>query len=179
MRAALVIVALALSACSFGNAQWRRDSYDTTVELHDAGDQRCSDPAPWTSFRACLGHDAAYQVARNYRCRGDHDARYTSEAARFAADLTLAQQMALDGYGELWTMLYLYAVRWGGWVPWYFGECPSAHRALPGYSAMKKQKAAEKAKNSCAGSGKLVVEHRPKKTAYVSQIRVRKVSCVI
>lgn len=112
-----------LTGCAFGNEDWRKNSYNTTVELQKAGDERCSSPAPWVSFRACLIHDAAYETNRRFRCRGDYNQENTSEQARLVADLILAQQMALDGYGELWTTAYYESVRLGGWIPWYFGGC--------------------------------------------------------
>jgi hypothetical protein len=123
VRSALLL-ALLVVGCSFGNADWRRASYNVTVDMpHSDSDHRCSDPAPWTSFRSCVLHDLAYSQARRERCHGADDPRYTSEAARFAADMTMAQQMALDGYGEVWTMAYLYGVRLGGWWTWHFQTC--------------------------------------------------------
>lgn len=127
-RAFRTLVATALlvatvAGCAFGQAEWRRESYDTTVVLRGAGDARCSDPAPWTSFRACLVHDAAYELARRERCAGRDAPEHTSEQARLAADLALAHQLALDGYGELWVTVYYLAVRWGGWAPWHVGSC--------------------------------------------------------
>lgn len=121
--AALGALALALGSCAFGDATWRRDSYLTTVAMRDAGDGRCSDPAPWTSWRACLNHDLAYEAARRSRCRGVDDPVLTSEQARLVADLGLAQQLAQDGYGELWITGYYLAVRWGGWWGWHFSGC--------------------------------------------------------
>ena len=125
-RLALLAVALAtLVACATGNADWRRESYRTTVELRDAGDGRCSDPAPFTSLRACLIHDAAYETARRIRCedREDLDA-LASEQSRLAADYQLAAQMALDGYPEWWVEVYRVAVRVGGVWSWHWSGCP-------------------------------------------------------
>lgn len=117
------LVCVLLTGCAFGNADWRRESYNVEVRLRGAGDERCSSPAPWTNFRACLGHDAAYESARRARCRGSKDPTLVSEQARLVADYDLAKEMAADGYGEVWIELYREAVRRGGWWAWYFESC--------------------------------------------------------
>lgn len=112
-----------LWGCAFGNAEWRRESHRVEVRLDGAGDARCSEPAPWPNFEACLVHDAPYELARRARCDGNGDPVLVSEQARLVADYTLAAQMAADGYGELWIEGYLRAVRWGGWWAWHVTDC--------------------------------------------------------
>jgi hypothetical protein len=122
--ASLLLVCFAAGlCCAPGNRDWRRESYETTVALRGAGDERCSDPAPWTSLRACLNHDAAYELARRTRCAGG-DSDYSSAQSRFVADATLLATLAADGYPEYIATGYYLAVRVGGWWPWRFGECP-------------------------------------------------------
>ena len=120
---AALLACLVLAGCAMGNRDWRRASYRTTVELRDAGDGRCSDPAPYTSLRACLIHDAPYQLARDYRCKQLGSPEQTSEQARLIADYQLAAQMAYDGYPEWQVRAYFEAVRLGGWVSWHYGGC--------------------------------------------------------
>ena len=128
---AISLALLLLVGCvAPGNYEDRARSYNTTVELRGAGDEQCSNPAPFISFRACLVHDAAYELARKTRCReGDDPFNYTTEQARFIADLNLAYTMAQDGYPEWWTATYFIAVRLGGWWPWYFGDCKEENDA--------------------------------------------------
>ena len=114
----LTLAALLALGCATGNADWRRESYDTTVEWVGAGDGRCSDPAPFTSIRACLLHDAAYEIAR----RHPESAELSSEQARLVADLHLAAQMAADGWPEIWVWIYYHAVRLGGWWSFHFSS---------------------------------------------------------
>ena len=105
-----------------GHQGWR-DQAHTTVVWVGAGDGRCSDPAPYTSFAACLGHDAAHELARQSRCDGDPEG-YTTEQSRLIADTNLASQMAQDGIPEFWVSVYYVAVRMGGWWSWHFaGDC--------------------------------------------------------
>ena len=119
MKSALLALVAALAVgCATGNAEWRRDSYDDTLIWVGAGDGQCSDPAPFTSLRACLLHDAGYELGRRSRCREDSEG-YGSEQARLVADLVLAQQLAQDGYPEFWVMTYFWAVRLGAWPSWY------------------------------------------------------------
>ncbi len=126
MRLALALVLVV--GCATGNRDWRRASYDTTVALRHAGDGRCSDPAPFVSFRVCLIHDAAYELARRARCTG-HELALASEQARLAADLDLARGMAADGYPEWWVVVYFAAVRLGAWPTWHFAGCSQdAHK---------------------------------------------------
>jgi hypothetical protein len=124
-RLAIVALVAVLAACATGNADWRRESYlYGHLELQHAGDGRCSDPAPYTSIRACLVHDAAYEMARRFRCTDD-PLGYSSAQSRLIADLLLAANMAQDGYPQWWVATYYYAVRVGGIWPWYFGgTCP-------------------------------------------------------
>jgi hypothetical protein len=110
--------------CATGNSDWRVEAVGTTVLLRDAGDGRCSPPAPFTSLRACMIHDAAYELARVSRCEGLGDDSLHSEQARLVADLVLAQQMAADGWPELWVGVYYRAVRLGSWWTWHFSPCP-------------------------------------------------------
>jgi hypothetical protein len=125
-RQSVALLALLLGGCALGNAQWREESYQTTVWLRGAGDGQCSDPAPYTSIRACLLHDAAYSVARRQRCADLGDPGLASEQSRLIADLTLAQQMAMDGYPEAIVGLYYRSVRLGAWWTWHFSPCAEA-----------------------------------------------------
>lgn len=121
------LAASLLLACAFGNAEWRELSHQNQAEVRwaQAGDQRCSDPAPFVSIRACLVHDAGYELARRIRCgKGTPNLKdEASEQARLVADYHLAAQMAADGYPEFLIETYRIAVRLGGWKPWYFGDC--------------------------------------------------------
>jgi len=122
MRGAAALFVLLISGCAFGSAQLREDSYRNTVLWARAGDGECSDPAPYTSIRACLIHDAAYALGRMYRCIDDPEG-YGTEQSRLVADYGLAQQMALDGYPEGIIELYFRAVRIGAWPSWYLRTC--------------------------------------------------------
>lgn len=115
MRAWWVLAALLLSSCAWGNPEWRRESHEVRVIVPGAGDERCSDPAPWTNFEACLQHDAVYEQAR---CGGEN-----SEQGRFAADSELLATLARDGYGELVATGYYLGIRLGAWWAWHLERC--------------------------------------------------------
>lgn len=115
--------------CALGNAEWRRQANTwEPIIPYTAGDARCSPPAPYTGVRACLAHDGAYELAREYRsgCRevpvGDSADQYTSEQIRAVRDFELAADMLRDGEPEFWAWVYLIGVRWGGWYSWYLKE---------------------------------------------------------
>jgi hypothetical protein len=132
-RIAASCLALGLAACATGDAQWRREAAQTEVYWVGAGDHQCSPPAPYTSLKACLLHDAAYELARRARsCMPwlDEGTRraFTSEQARAVADAELMAKMLHDGQPELLAGLYYRFVRLGGWYSWHFGreDCEAA-----------------------------------------------------
>ena len=123
-RPIVILLTALLCACATGDAGWRQESKATVVLMGEwnTSDNRCSDPAPYSSLDACLGHDLAYSIARYARCNG-WEPEFYSEQSRLVADSNLATQMAQDGVPEFWVSIYYTAVRWGGWYGWHFGGC--------------------------------------------------------